>query len=372
MPTCVGQFGGYEGAVGWVEESSCGVTPTTALTGFGYVQNVEPTYEKGSVKGRQVGSQKLSYQMQAAIDVALSIEYTPVERVLDDLFKYAIGQSGVVDPHLLTRSIERGVKRTSPAGEYRELFNMCKVNSLTLEAAVGEEWKITEELFVQYMQSSTSKTYSGYQSLTVGADPAEENDIPLMYYDNDIQICRHQSETYTGITGTTQVTTYEAEDIDGDTSYTDDVRVFINGVEDTVVSYVPATKTVTWTTSVIVTDTVVVEYYKLAENIENLTDISIEINRNQNRVRGIKSGLPIVYEIVEGAFEASVSVTQNFDSYDELTEMVNDNYICLFVGIGTKVFRLLHGKFDGPPGPYTPEDLISVGLDAEFEDVVYT
>lgn len=369
MPTCVTTFGGYEGAVGWIAETVCGETPTGALTGFGYVQNVEPSYEKGMQKGRQINNQKLSWQRQSSIEAGLTVEYVPVDRVLDAIFEYALGESGTHDDHLKTRSIERGVQRDSPAGEERELFNMCKVNTLSMETSVGEPWTFTEELVAQYMQHSDSKTYTGYQSVTVGADPALEADEPLMYYDNSIQISRAESESFTTITGTSQAVTYAPEDVDGSGGAQDDVRVFINGLEDVVVSVVGTT--VTWTTTVIVTDTVVINYYKPAENLTDVSDISMEMNRNQEPVRGIKAGLPVVYEFVEKAFEVTASLTQNFDSYTELQEMMDDNYICLFVGVGSKTVRLLHGKFEGPPGPFTPEDLIAVSLDAEFEDVVY-
>lgn len=369
MPTCVTTYGGYEGAVGWIAEASCGVTPTGALTGFGYVQNVEPSYEKGMQKGRQINNQKLSWQRQSMIEAGLTVEYVPVDRVLDAIFEYALGESGTHDDHLKTRSIERGVQRDSPAGEERELFNMCKVNTLSMETSVGEPWTFTEELVAQYMQHSTSKTYAGFQSLTVGADPALEADEPLMYYDNAIQISRAESETQTGITGTSTTVSYAPEDVDGSGSAADDVRVFINGVEDTVVSVV--TTTVTWTTAAVPGDTIVINYYKPAENLTDITDVSIELNRNQNPVRGIKAGLPVAYEFVEGSFEVTVSITQNFDSYNELQEMLDDNYICLFIGIGSKTVRMLRGKFEGPPGPFTPEDLIAVSLDAEFEDVVW-
>ena len=367
MPTCVTTYGGYEGVVGWIAETVCAETPTGALTGFGYVQNCEPTYDKGSNKGRQINSQKLSWQKQSMIEAGLTIEFVPVDRVLDDVFEYALGESGSHDDHLKTRSIERGVQRDSPAGEERELFNLCKVNTLTMETSVGETWTFTEELVAQYMQHSASKSYAGFQTVTVGADPALEADEPLMYYDNDIQISRAESETFTGITGTSQAVANAPEDVDGSGDAANDVRVFINGVEDVVVSVVGAL--VTWTTTVSAPDTIVINYYNPAEDISNITDISIELNRNQEPVRGIKGGLPVAYEFVEGAFEATISLTQNFDSYTELQEMLDDNYICLFIGIGSKTVRMLNGKFEGPPGPYTPEDLIAVSLDAEFEDV---
>lgn len=369
MPTCVTTYGGYEGVVGWVEETVCGDTPTGALTGFGYVQNCEPSYGKGMQKGRQLNTQKLSYQREALLEIGLTVEYVPVDRVLDDIFKYALGASGTHDDHLPTRSIERGVERTSPAGEERELFNLAKVNTLSMETSVGEPWTFTEELVTQYMQHSTSKSYVGFQTVTVGADPALEADEPLMYYDNAIQISRYESESQTGITGTSTTVAAAPEDVDGDGSAVDDVRVFINGVEDAVVSVV--TTTVTWTTAAIPADTVVINYYKPAENLTDITDISIEMNRNQNPVRGIKAGIPVAYEFVEGSFEATASLTQNFDDYNELQEMLDDNYVCLFIGIGSKTMRLLHGKFEGPPGPFTPEDLIAVSLDAEFEDFAY-
>ena len=369
MPECVTTYGGYEGVVGWIEEVTCGVTPTGALTGFGYVNNCEPSYEKGMQKGRQINSQKLSWQKQSMIEAGLTVEYVPVDRVLDAIFKYALGTSGTHDDHLLTRSIERGVQRDAPAGEQRELFNLCKVNTLTMETSVGEPWTFTEELVAQYMQPASSKTYSGFQSLTVGADPALEADEPLMYYDNAIQISRAFTETDNTLTGTSWVLSFAPEDVDGSGDAADDIRIFINGDEDVVVSVV--TNTVTWTTAVTPGDVVVAIYYKPAETLSNITDISLELNRNQEPVRGIKSGLPVAYEFVEGSFEATISITQNFDSYTELQEMLDDNYICLFVGIGSKTVRMIAGKFEGPPGPYTPEDLIAVSLDAEFEDVAY-
>ena len=78
----------------------------------------------------------------------------------------------------------------------------------------------------------------------------------------------------------------------------------------------------------------------------------------------------MIYQLVEGNFEVTASITENFASYEQLQEMLDDNPVCLYIGIGTKVVRLLRGKFEGPPGPYTPEDLIAVALDAEFKDIV--
>lgn len=370
MPTCVTTFGGYEGDVGWVEEATCGVTPTGVLKGFGYVQNVEPDYAKGLVKGRQVGSQKLAYQHQGKIEVSLTVEYVPVNRVLNDVFKYALGALTGHTNHLVTRSIERGLVRTDPAGQQRELFNLCKVNSLSMEAAVGEEWKFTVELLAQYMQHSTSKTYAGFQNVTVGASPAVETAEPIMFNDGNIKICRGESDTKTGITGTSTTTTQTAADVDGDTSYTDDIKVYINGINDVVVGYVPGTKTVTWTTPVLVTDTVVIEYFSLPIQLTDVTDISIEVNRNLEGQWGIKKGLPVAYEFVEKAFEVSASLTENFSSDDQIKEMLDDQEQYLYVGIGTKEVRLLRGKLEGPPGPYTPEDLVAVSIDAEFQDIV--
>jgi len=200
--------------------------------------------------------------------------------------------------------------------------------------------------------------------------PTKIVDEPLAYDDVGITLCRIREENRLIPTGvwTTFILDEAASDYDGDLSYLDDILIWVDGVQQIPTIYVPATRTVT-VLGGIGGETVRIVYW-VEESPDDYTDVNFKINRNVTHELAINNATgKRAYEVAEGIIETPVTITANFEDDVELKEILSDNYSHLILTIGTEVVRLLFIKFNGPPPPYSAEDLTAMDIEGKAENL---
>ena len=359
------------------------------LTSFGYVNNFEVSYNKNERKGRSVGSQKHLWQTETKRETDISLDIIPEYVGFWNEMDYVMGTATVFANHVDTRTIEAGLVYGS--GEERQLYNMVKTASLSCDINVGDPIGLKLSMKAQRPQTSDDtvvygKSYvdTSLQTVGIGPDAGLPNPMtaePLNFNDASFVLCRYMEDTFTAVGAeTTYVTTEIADDIYDETpDYTRAIYVFINGVQDTVVGYVPVTKTVTWTTPCILADEVIIKYW-YQETPENFESSSFEINRNTEGRWGIRAGVAGIepFEYVEKNIDISINWTQSFTDSNELRHMLNDEYVHAYITLtnpvtaASQTIRFLFFKLEGPMPPYSPEDIISVEFSGTPQDIIIT
>jgi len=85
---------------------------------------------------------------------------------------YALGAVGAVTEHLPSFSAQISIKQG--AAYQRFLYNGCKMTKLVMGSeGVGRPIVFDASILARYVSYSTSKAFSGLQSLTLGADPGD-------------------------------------------------------------------------------------------------------------------------------------------------------------------------------------------------------
>lgn len=389
---CIETLAGYEADVGYVREVTCGTTPpdssvnyyddggTKRFQAFGHVQSFEPTFATNQIKKRGLGNRKITCNKHGKYDLSVSISYFPNNM---DRLIYVLGDtpaSGVPD-HVPSSSFVRQINRVAPnAQDQWELYNMMKVNTFTIEASVDDAILFSEDALGQYLQPGDSKVFAGFQTVTVGELPNHPLQVGcdmLMFYEGDILITRESSEDvstqFTGLETQATLTNSPMDWLLDGTNYEDvaitDLEVLVNGstVALTAVNY--TAKTVDLTVAPGGADIVVVNYHYV-DRLFNVSDYSVEMAHNQTANFGISDGLAVAYEIVEGIFAVTGSLTTNFNSRAQYDQYVGDEYFHLIFGLGgLKDLYVKNAKWDNAIPPTTEEDLIAESLDYESEDV---
>jgi len=202
-------------------------------------------------------------------------------------------------------------------------------------------------------------------------NPTKIIDEPLAYDDVGVTLClyREQLSFETTAVWTTLTLDDPASDYDGDVSYLDDILVWVDGVRQIPTNYVPATQVVTVPGGTGGESVRVVYWTEVSP--DDYTDISTTINRNQthqlviNNTTGKRAS-----EISEGIIELPITITMNFEDDTELNEILADNYSHLILTIDTEVLRYLFIKFNGPPPPYSAEDLTAMDIEGNAENLL--
>jgi hypothetical protein len=98
-------------------------------------------------------------------------------------------------------------------------------------------------------------------------------------------------------------------------------------------------------------------------NPGNVTDFSLEINNNLQRNYRINVTDPdLVYEISQKGRDLSGSVTFNFESQTELTNMLASTLRAIVMTVGDTIITLANCKWDDQAISATPEDLMTVSI----------
>jgi len=388
--SCVETLAAFEGVVGYVPETDCGVTPdivpgteyndvlgTKYLFAFApVVESIEPEFNTNQIKKRGIGNRTHVCNQHGRYETTISYSFYPTDFAF---VPYALGSATATTDHLPSMSIERAWKRTTPNPfEHRELFNGVKVNTWTVEASIDDHVKFSGDMMALYMQPGTSKSYVGHQTVDVGADPIKSTDACDMFhfFEGDIYVTREVAdEVHTGDTGTAlSATTFipinwtltETDPLD--TQITD-VTVTVDGVADTIVSVVGSVITIT--TSLAGTETVLVSYH-YREQLTNVSDYSFEVDNGLRANTGLTDGLPIPYEIVKTMNDISGSFTTNFQDLKQYNQNLNDEYFHLYIEVGgAKLFVHKMAKWEpNVVPPMAEDDLVEESLDWTSQDLL--
>ena len=358
------------------------------LDDFGFVQNV--SFDIGQDEGtvRRVGDQRIQHQEAIGYNPSVSIDTLPTAAVLLRELRNFLGDTAPPSTwqnHTQTRIIERGVVRTNPAGEFREVMTMAKPDELNLDIPVSDFMKLVEVFKGQYMAHSESKVYvemDGTSESCIGPDPAGPDkmyDTPLKFDDASLEICEFQEVTGLVAGPGVALPALPAApaplpgDIDGLGTHINFMFAWINGVPNVVAGYNAGTRVTTLTDAMLGGETYVLYYWSIRVP-GDFTNISLALKRSQEQSHGVGPYGIWPYEVNEKMADIGISISLNFDADDEILELMQDNYLHLIItvtdGVTVIPIRLYYFKFKGTPPPYSTEDLIAFDLEGECEDIV--
>jgi len=328
MVKCNETFGSFEGDGGWAPEIVCGVPQNVSaiptLTNFGVLANITPDgWGVDRTKRFGIGNQRITQNRRTSFLGGVGVEFAAIQSELESSFDRVLGSvgTGVWANHLDTFFMEFGLNRaTATVKQVRFLLNRCKTNVFGLALALDEPVVITENILAQYIQKSPTadKNYA-----EVRYDPAESG---------------------------TKI--YDAMEIGASpVAIAEDMLMFndcnIDLIEDPLGS--PVTVPLT-----------------------DVSDFSMEINRNLDPRRGIRKGNPIAYEHAEKTANITCTLTKDFADADEYDRMIANELFDIELTLGTLVTRLVGGKWERPPPAITDEDLVAESMNADFGGFNYT
>ena len=388
--SCVETLAAFEGVVGYVPETDCGITPdispgteyndvsgTKHLFAFApVVESIEPEFNTNQIKKRGIGNRTHVCNQHGRFDTTISYSFYPTDFAF---VPFALGAATGTTDHLPSMSIERAWKRTSPNPfEHRELFNGVKVNTWTVEASIDDHVKFSGDMMALFMQPGTSKSYVGNQTVDVGEDPFPDVSPCDMFhfYEGDIYITReiidevHSGDTTAVLSATTFVPiNFTLSELDPLDAVPADVTVTVDGVPDTIVSVVG--DIITITTVLTGAEVVLVDYHH-REQLTNVSEYSFEVDNGLRANTGLRDGLAIPYEIVKTMNDISGSFTTNFQDLKQYNQNLADEYFNLYIEIGsTKLF--IHQLAKWEPNvvpPMAEDDLVEEALTWTAQDLV--
>lgn len=175
----------------WREELTYGLTPTGALAWGGKLVSVKPRFDvkKEFIPGP--GSRGHTDVVREFITCGANIKYyARIDGGGYDwrYFGAAMGYgtiSGVVE-HLSSFSMQLAMKVGS---SYRyNKYSGCKFDKLAIQSdGAGLPLLFDADIICQYIEPSTSKSYTKIQAVTMGADAAEVT-APILKYTGNVQI----------------------------------------------------------------------------------------------------------------------------------------------------------------------------------------
>lgn len=321
MALCNETFGSFEGAAGWGTETVCGepdpVGTLAKLNPFGVLATVTPDgWGTARSKRRGIGHQEITQNRRTSFLGGLSIEYAAIASEISDMFTRVMGGASMAN-HLSTFCVETGLNRaTATVAQERWLYNRCKTNVLTLAFALDEPIMATEAILAQYPQRSPTND-KDYAELRF--DPAD---------------------------ATTKI--YDALTMGADP----------DAISEDMLMYYDA-------------DFILVEDpggTPVDIPLTDVSDLSLEINRNLDPRRGIRKGHGIIYEHGEKSRALTLTLTKDFHNATEYARMIDNELFDFRLEIGpTLIATLTGGKWEEPPPTVSDEDLVGESLTAEFE-----
>jgi hypothetical protein len=321
MANCNQTLGSFEGAIGWGPETVCGVPRTAAelspLAPFGIVTSVTPDgWGNARTKRRGIGHQLPSQNRRTSFLGGIGVEYNPIATQLTNALTRVLGGSSWQN-HMSTFFIEYGLKRdTATVQDIRWLLNRCKVNTFTMAFALDEPIVFTEAILAQYVQENDSG--KGY--------------LELRYDDAD---------------PTTKI--YDAMTIGADPAAITEAMLMYYESGFILVEDPGGTPT-----DILLTD---------------VSEASVEFNRNLSPRRGIRKGHPIIYENAENNGVITLNITKDFQNRTEYDRMMANEDFDFKIPIGpTLEVKLTGGNWEESPPTISDEDLVGETLVAEFMD----
>lgn len=170
----------------YVPEASYGVTPATALTWGARLLSVAPKYDRKK-QFDPLPESRSSYgtvcdgALEAGATVRAYAKAASGGYDWRNLWAvYALGSTSGLADHLGSFSMQ--VAQKVGSSYRRNLYNGCKLNRLSIAGTgVGLPLEFEGEVVAQCIAASTSKAFTGLQSVTVGADPAEITSAELKW-----------------------------------------------------------------------------------------------------------------------------------------------------------------------------------------------
>jgi len=161
----------------YIPEVTYGTTPTDALTYGGSTIDVKPRFSPEQTWIVQPGSRGFGAVARGVIKTGFSLQYHA--RVASGAYDwtdlaavYAFGAAGGLADHLGSFTAQTGV--TQAGTTHYHFWNGCKINALTISAeGSGMPLVFDADIWARYPKYSTSKTITGLQGVTVGADPTD-------------------------------------------------------------------------------------------------------------------------------------------------------------------------------------------------------
>ena len=322
MPYCNETLAGFEGVVGWGNESACGVPNNSSqqspLANFGVVTDFSPDgFWADRTKRRGIGHQGITQNRRTSVIGGFGVEYAAVDSLLQARLEKAFGGAGVLANHLETFFVEMAEKRTSAtAQEIRWLYNLCKIVDLEIAISIDEPIMVTENIISQYPRKSDSKTYPEvvdettdtiFAAITIGADPPDISEDMLMYYEGDPILVEDPLGTPTDLP--------------------------LAGVQD----------------------------------------MTFSLARNTEQRRGIRRGRRgrMAYEMAEGIRDITREITKDFHDVEEYDRLVANELFDFKFDVGTTRITLVGGRWEGTIPAVSEEDLLSEPLTAQFDSATY-
>lgn len=175
----------------YAAESSHGVTPTSALVYAGLIESLQAKVNFKVETHPAPQGRGFAYKTRGAAEVGFLYRFKP--QAVSGAYNwknfwavYGLGAStGIQDgttSYGRLGSFSALVGRTQGATSYYNLYNGCKVNQAKITAEeLGKALMFEAEIFAQYISKGTSKTFTGLQSVVVGADPTIITTNPLTW-----------------------------------------------------------------------------------------------------------------------------------------------------------------------------------------------
>ena len=172
------QIAGHNARVYEIDETNFGETPDLgAWAWMGVVKDLSPTFNPNVVKVTGVGSRRYLDRLDGAWETSLGASLVP--KGPSNLVKWlelALGSAtGTTEGCLGSKSIEAYLKRGSFF--LANLYNGCKVRSMSLSWSYGQPLGMDLDLACQYVQTSKVSsgdphwltTYVGFQDLSIAS-----------------------------------------------------------------------------------------------------------------------------------------------------------------------------------------------------------
>lgn len=169
----------------WVNESVYGTIPTGALSWAGDIISLKPSIDMSTEFLHATGSRAYNATARGMTKAGFSVECraradaSPYD--WEDFWAvYGLGAASTTAEHL--GSFTAQVAKIVGATSYYNHYNGCKFNKFSIKGtAVGEPLVFGGDIMAQSISYGTSKNLTQIQTVTVGADAAEQTGATLRW-----------------------------------------------------------------------------------------------------------------------------------------------------------------------------------------------
>jgi hypothetical protein len=169
----------------YIPEVTYGVTPVTALTWGGDIEEFTPTDDMKVRINRISGTRSTFDATRDAAEMGFKLKCRARAAAGGTDWRalwaaYAFGSTTALTDHLGSFSAQ--VLKTVGASNYYTQYSGCKLDKLGISAASpGEPWMFEADVMARWKQNATAKAIVGLQSLTVGANATDTTTSPLTW-----------------------------------------------------------------------------------------------------------------------------------------------------------------------------------------------